>query len=140
MRRSLPRPARLLSALALAVALCACSDDAPATPPAPSADAATQRALPAGAVVGAAAKQLAAAWNVVLPAPLDMFGAMVTIPLPACGSAAAQALQRHDRLWDEFHIEVPILAHNEQLWVRISAQAYNDASDYQRLSQAVLAL
>lgn len=93
------------------------------------------------ALVSAAAQQLAIAWDVSLPAPPCLFGAMVTLPLPPRWPAdQAQALHLHDRLWDEHRIEVPILSHNERLWVRISGQAYNEPGDYERLNQAVLAL
>ena len=92
-------------------------------------------------LVSAAAQQLAAAWGVMLPAPKLMFGAMVTVPLPPRWPASpSQAASLHDLLWDEHNIEVPILAHNEKLWVRISVQAYNEPGDYDRLSQAVLSL
>jgi isopenicillin-N epimerase len=76
-----------------------------------------------------------------LPAPADLFGAMVTVPLPPRWPAdQEQAVQLHDRLWNEQRIEVPIMAHNARLWVRISGQAYNEAGDYERLADAVLAL
>ncbi len=92
-------------------------------------------------IVIAAAQHLAAAWNVTLPVPELMFGAMATVPLPPRWPVtSAQATRLHDMLWDKHHIEVPILAHNDKLWARISGQAYNESDDYARLSLAVLAL
>lgn len=89
----------------------------------------------------AAAQMLCAAWNVALPAPPPLFGSMVTVPLPPRWPVHVdQAKRLHDRLWDEHRIELPVLAHNDRLWVRISCQAYNDLADYERLAQAVLAL
>ncbi len=44
------------------------------------------------------------------------------------------------RLIDEHGIEVPVLALGGSLWVRISAQVYNEIEDYARLAQAVAKL
>ena len=41
------------------------------------------------------------------------------------------------KLLDEFKIEVPIFAFGNKLIIRISAQIYNQLSDYQRLSEAI---
>ncbi len=93
------------------------------------------------AQVIAAAQLLCDAWNVALPAPTSLFGSMVTVPLPPRWPVHLdQAKLLHDRLWDEHRIELPVLAHNDRLWVRISCQAYNEFADYDRLAQAVLAL
>jgi selenocysteine lyase/cysteine desulfurase len=43
----------------------------------------------------------------------------------------------HDRLHDDYGIEVPISSWDGALWVRISAQIYNTMADYQRLADAV---
>jgi isopenicillin-N epimerase len=93
------------------------------------------------AQVIAAAQLLCNAWSVTLPAPTSLFGSMVTVPLPPRWPVHLdQAKLLHDRLWDEHRIELPVLAHNDRLWVRISCQAYNELADYDRLAQAVLAL
>lgn len=93
------------------------------------------------AQVIAAAQLLCAAWDVALPAPPSLFGSMVTLPLPPRWPVSPeQAKHLHDRLWDEHRLELPALAHNDCLWVRISCQAYNEAADYEHLAQAVLAL
>ncbi len=89
----------------------------------------------------AAAQLLCDAWNVTLPAPVSLFGSMVTVPLPPRWPVRSeQAKFLHDRLWNDCRIELPVLEHNDRLWVRISTQAYNERSDYERLAQAVLAL
>jgi isopenicillin-N epimerase len=85
-----------------------------------------------------AAADLAAQWQVALPAPLQAFAAMVTLPLPGRLEATeAQARLWHDRLWARHRIEVPVMCFNQRLWLRISAQVYNEASDYQALAGVV---
>ncbi len=88
--------------------------------------------------VGAATQLLTARWGVAPPAPAALFAGMATLPLPWRGkadSAAAALLQ--ERLWREQRIEVPVRAHDGGLWVRLSAQVYNDLSDYEALAAAV---
>jgi isopenicillin-N epimerase len=47
--------------------------------------------------------------------------------------------QLHDRLIDEFRIEVPVLywPTPPRMILRISAQAYNDSTQYERLAEAI---
>lgn len=96
------------------------------------------------ALAAQAAGDLAAAWGVAPPAPQDAFAAMVTLPLPsgACGNSEASdadARRWHDVLWQRYRIEVPVMVFNQRMWLRISAQVYNQAADYQALAEAVLA-
>ena len=59
---------------------------------------------------------------------------------PACATCApdpANAARLQDRLWVDHRIEVPVRAHDGRLWVRLSAQVYNDISDYEALASAV---
>jgi isopenicillin-N epimerase len=44
------------------------------------------------------------------------------------------------KLWLEHRIDVPVNALAGGLWVRISAQIYNDMDDYRRLARAITAL
>ena len=84
----------------------------------------------------AAASMLADAWDVTPGAPPDMFLAMVTLPLPVREPASAEAVARWRlKLLKEHNIEVPIHAINGRLWVRISAQVYNELSDYEALAK-----
>ena len=39
------------------------------------------------------------------------------------------------RLLDEHRIEVPVFAATGRLWARISAQVYNELSDYEALAR-----
>ncbi len=84
-----------------------------------------------------AATLLSAAWDSEAGAPAAMRGAMATLRLPLSGTTPEAAAHLHDRLIDEHAIEVPVLARGGCLWVRISAQVYNEIEDYTRLAQAV---
>jgi len=85
-----------------------------------------------------AARELAVAWGVSLPAPESMFGAMVTLPLPIAEKATQTLAEKfHDALWRNFHIEVPVLCFDDRLWTRLSGQVYNEQSDYMTLAEAV---
>jgi isopenicillin-N epimerase len=71
-------------------------------------------------------------------APVGMSCAMASIQLPSCfgaGEEAAKAL--HDALWRDARIEVPVIALDGHLSVRISAQVYNQMDDYAALAEAL---
>jgi isopenicillin-N epimerase len=101
------------------------------------------------ALVLAGRKLVADALGVPLPCPDAMIGAMASLPVPALpGLPAPKAVSAleldplHDALFREHAIEVPVLtcpAHPGRL-VRISAQAYNEIDDYERLASALRAL
>ena len=83
-----------------------------------------------------AAALLARAWDVSPGAPSEMFAGMVTLPLPVNVPASKEAVARWRlKLLQEHNIEVPIHAINGRLWVRISAQVYNELSDYEALAR-----
>ncbi len=72
--------------------------------------------------------------------PESMVGTMITIPLPErAGRTREQAATLRDALLFEDRIEVPIHAWRERLWVRVSAQVYNDLRDVERLAEALAA-
>jgi isopenicillin-N epimerase len=86
------------------------------------------------------ARRLAALWDTRFEAPESMIGTMATVPLPErAGATAEAALALRNALLYEDKIEVQLHAHRGRLWVRISAQVYNEASDYERLGEAVAA-
>jgi isopenicillin-N epimerase len=63
---------------------------------------------------------------------------MVTVPLPeGAGATAGEAARLRTTLLVEDRIEVQLHAWRERLWVRVSAQVYNDRSDVERLADAV---
>lgn len=75
---------------------------------------------------------------IVGEAPLAMprfFGQMVAIPLPH----ATDATQLKHYLYEEHRIETPITHHEGRLYLRVSIQGYNTASDAQILCDALTA-
>ena len=86
-----------------------------------------------------AADLLADAWGTEVATPREMIGAMVTVPLPlSAGTTDEEAVRLRVALLVEDRIEVQLHAWRGRLWVRVSAQVYNDVSDIERLAQAVL--
>lgn len=85
-----------------------------------------------------AAERLTARWGLPWTTPRAMVGSMVSLPLPAAlgrGAEAAAALK--DWLLYERAIEAQILAIDDGLWLRISAQAYVDDQDIEHLAAAI---
>ncbi len=77
-------------------------------------------------------------WGTGLAAPESMYGSMVTIPLPdRYGERPAAAQHLKDALLYDEHIETQIHAFKGRVWVRLAAQVYNDASDFDRLRTAI---
>jgi isopenicillin-N epimerase len=68
-------------------------------------------------------------------APETWFGQMCAIALPPCDTA-----QLKSRLYDDHHIEVPIIEWSGRQFVRVSIQAYNSPADVQRLVDALTSL
>lgn len=84
------------------------------------------------------AMSLCERWGLPWTTPREMVGSMVSVPLPAAlgrGAEAATALK--DWLLFERSIEAQVLAIDEALWLRISAQAYNDDEDIERVASAI---
>jgi isopenicillin-N epimerase len=83
-----------------------------------------------------AANLLAQRWRSERATSESLTGSMAAVRLPASGAATAQrALELRRLLFDRHRIEVAINPFAGALWVRISAQAYNELSDYERLAQ-----
>ncbi|MGM9491669.1 aminotransferase class V-fold PLP-dependent enzyme [Ideonella sp. YS5] len=84
------------------------------------------------------AERLCERWNLPWLTPRRMVGSMVSVPLPpALGHGAAAATALKDWLLFEHSIEAQILAIDEALWWRISAQAYNDDEDIERVASVI---
>jgi isopenicillin-N epimerase len=87
-------------------------------------------------LVTEAASRIAQAWNTHVDGPAGLHGSMMAIRLP-------DHLQRRDprqlmQEWVTRHrIVVPVMPVDGTLWVRLSAQAYNCAADYDRLLSTV---
>ncbi|HEY7284394.1 MAG TPA: aminotransferase class V-fold PLP-dependent enzyme [Vicinamibacterales bacterium] len=70
--------------------------------------------------------------------PREMIGSMVTVPLPPhMGTSDEDAARLRLALLVEDHIEVHLFAWRGRLWLRVSAQVYNDRADIERLAEAV---
>jgi len=86
-----------------------------------------------------AAHRLAEVWDTGIGGPDALLGAMAAIRLPSgLGNDDRAAIELRRRLLDEYRIQAPIRAWGRDLWVRISAQIYNDLGEYEKLGQAVL--
>ena len=90
--------------------------------------------------------RLAAALSIPPLAPDSMLGAMAALPVPGLRDDSG-AVELGRRLEEEDRIQVPIggwpvpaarmAIEPEQVLVRISAQRYNEAADYDRLAEAL---
>jgi isopenicillin-N epimerase len=93
----------------------------------------------------AARDRLCAALGVPPPAPDSMIGSLVALPIPEGYVPAPVDGDRdplHVALFDRFGLELPVFT-----WaalacriLRVSAQLYNTAADYERLAEALTAL
>jgi len=82
---------------------------------------------------------LTSRWKTAIGTPQSMIGAMVTVPLPdSAGSTDEDADRLRLALLVEDRIEVQLHAWRGRLWVRISAQVYNDLDDVRHLANAVV--
>jgi len=85
-----------------------------------------------------AAELLVAKFGTLTASPASMRGAMATIALPtALPGDIDTAKALNARLWERHRIEVPIFGFADRLWVRISAQVYNEMSEYEQLAEAL---
>jgi isopenicillin-N epimerase len=71
----------------------------------------------------------------ISPDSPDWYGQMATIPLPPCH---VEEVKR--RLYDEFRVEIPMIAWNDRQYVRVSIQAYNTRADVDCLIEALRAV
>jgi len=75
----------------------------------------------------------------VSPCPTDMIGSMSSLLLPEDEFPHLCSGQLQSKLFETFHIEVPVIQwfSPPQQLIRISAQLYNQFSDYQALATAL---
>lgn len=86
-----------------------------------------------------AARWLTQRWGTPLEIDESMVGCMVAVMAPpSCGTDKPAAVRLRDRLLFEHDIEVHTHARAGAVWVRLSAQVYNDDEDIERLGTAVL--
>jgi isopenicillin-N epimerase len=85
-----------------------------------------------------ARKYIANALGVSLPAPESMIGSLSTIPVPRDISDTDPLTQSlHDTLRDKYRCEVPVIVFGGKVYVRISAQIYNEMPDYEHLTRSL---
>jgi isopenicillin-N epimerase len=97
-----------------------------------------------------ARRLLCDALKVEAPCPASMIGSLAAVPLPDdppgaapdASTAVSPSHRLHVALMERYRIEVPISnwPRAPKRLVRISAQAYNEESDYERLAGALVAL
>ena len=88
---------------------------------------------------------LCEALGVAAPAPDGMIASMASVPLPDGVQSSAPALYGdpiQDRLLYDHAIEVPVVPwpHPPKRLIRVSAQLYNEAGEYERLAAALAGL
>lgn len=77
---------------------------------------------------------LAETWKTRLGAPPALAGSMRMVRMPLASGIAPDVRLK---LWQDHRIDVPVNALDGGLWVRVSAQLYNEMDDYRRLAEAV---
>jgi len=85
-----------------------------------------------------AAQYLTDRWGTPLQIDESAVGCMVSVMAPeSIGTSKSDAVRLRDRLLFEHDIEVQVHARAGRVWVRVSAQAYNERADIERLGCAV---
>lgn len=80
------------------------------------------------------ATRIAFLWKTERGSPDDLTGSMATVRLPISGAATIErANELRAWLFKTHRIELAVIPVARSLWARISAQAYNEPADYQRL-------
>jgi isopenicillin-N epimerase len=89
-----------------------------------------------------AAHRLADRWGTSFRVPEAMIGCMAAVALPdrLAPATPVDAARIRDALLFEHRIEVPVLARDGALYVRVSIQVYNEAEDVERLADAIDAM
>jgi isopenicillin-N epimerase len=89
-------------------------------------------------LVWRAATMLCERWGGRPVAPEAMTPFMSAVPLPDAFEVSEEAATRlRDALLFQHSIEVPVHARHGRLWLRLSAQVYNEMDEFERLALAV---
>jgi len=92
------------------------------------------------ALVLEAAELLSRHWRSERAAVPALTGTMATVALPeGLGGTPEEGARLRDALLSEDAIEAHIASRDDRLWVRISAQIYNELGEYERLAAVVAA-
>jgi len=85
------------------------------------------------------AQYVTSAWKTPLEIDESMVGCMVAVMTPeSCGTDKPAAVRLRDRLLYDHNIEVHAHARAGRVWVRVSAQIYNEDKDIEQLARAVI--
>ena len=83
-----------------------------------------------------AGARLCRAWGTNSVVPDDFVGSILTLPIPQFFEPDQHAASElTSKLWREWRIEVPFVPFGDRMWIRISAQIYNELADYERLAE-----
>ena len=80
---------------------------------------------------------MAQAWNTSVLAPPDLIAAMVNVALPSTFDCT-KAGDLSKTLIDNYNTYVPAFSKSEGCYVRVSAQIYNDLTDFSYLADSIL--
>lgn len=86
------------------------------------------------------AKLLSARWDAPIAADAEFFGAMSLIAAPFLGSPDPAHIELQRGRLRALGCDAPIMALDDQVYMRISAQAYNRIDDYDKLADLVARL
>jgi isopenicillin-N epimerase len=89
------------------------------------------------ALARAAAEQLAARFGTRTANPPGLEGAMSLVELPVGGAATHERALAFRHMFYELGCDIPIHMLADTIWLRLSAQAYNLSSDFDRLGDLV---
>jgi isopenicillin-N epimerase len=84
-----------------------------------------------------AAEKLAIRFGTRTANPPELEGAMSLVEFPAGGEATPERAYAFRQMFYELGCDIPIHALDNTIWLRLSAQAYNLASDFDRLGDLV---
>jgi len=88
-------------------------------------------------VANAAAQRLATRFGTRLAAAPGLHAAMALVELPYDGEATPERQQQLRNLFMDLDCDIPIMEVGGIMWLRLSAQAYNLSSDFDRLGDLV---
>lgn len=88
----------------------------------------------AGAVIVAGRTGLA------IPAPREMYASLVPLVLPKLLGSGPKAAAKVHKTLQARKVEVPVFPVGSELFLRLSAQAYNDLGDYAALARVIMKL
>lgn len=71
----------------------------------------------------------------IAPDSVEWWVQMCTCPLPRI-----DGMRLKERLWDDYHVEIPVSSRDGRASLRVSIQAYNDQEDVNRLVEALSVL